>query len=75
MKEEYIRCLPFLVVGELDKIRTELEVVKDENKELKEVNLKYKEVVDSIDERIESKIQEIMEGRNEFDDEFDNLFS
>lgn len=75
LKEKYIKALPFLVVDDVYRVKTELEVVKDENKELKEVNLKYKEVVDSIDERIESKIQEVMGGKNEFDDEFDNLFS
>lgn len=72
LKEKYIKALPFLVVDDVYRIKTELEVVKDENKELKEANLKYKEVVDSIDERIESKIQEAMDSK---DDVFDDLFS
>lgn len=29
LKEEYIRCLPFLVVQDIEKVRTELEVVKE----------------------------------------------
>ena len=74
LKEEYIRCLPFLVIQEIEKIRTELDVVKDENVVLKEENEKYKELVDSIDERIEKKIFEAMKvGLSE--EEIDDLFS
>ena len=74
LKEEYIRCLPFLVIQEIEKIRTELDVVKDENVVLKEENEKYKELVDSIDDRIEKKIFEAMKvGLSE--EEIDDLFS
>ena len=72
LKEEYIRCLPFLVVEDIEKIRTELDVVKDENSVLKEENHKFKEVVDNIDEVIERKIREAIGGN---DDKFEDLFS
>ena len=74
LKEEYIRCLPFIVIQEIEKIKTELDVVKDENIVLKEENEKYKELVDSIDKRIEEKIFRAMrEGLS--DDEVNDLFS
>ena len=74
LKEEYIRCLPFLTIEDIEKVKTELDIVKDENTILKEQNEKYKELVDNIDERIERKIFEAMkEGLSE--DEFKELFS
>ena len=36
LREEYIKALPYLVVEDVNKYKTELEVVKDENSELKE---------------------------------------
>ena len=62
------------MIQEIEKIRTELDVVKDENVVLKEENEKYKELVDSIDDRIEKKIFEAMKvGLSE--EEIDDLFS
>ena len=31
LREEYIRCLPFLVVEDINRVRTELEQVREEN--------------------------------------------
>lgn len=76
LKEKYILALPFLVVDDVYRVKTELDIVKDENEELKEANLKYKEVVDTIDERIESKIREAIGQKNDLSgDELDDLFS
>ena len=47
LKEEYIKCLPYIVVTEIEKVRTELEVVKEENVVLKE---KEKEINDLWEE-------------------------
>jgi hypothetical protein len=38
LREDYIRCLPYLVVDDMEKIKTELDIVKEENKTLKEKN-------------------------------------
>lgn len=74
LKQEYIEALPYLVVEDITKVKTELDIVKDENVVLKEQNERYKELVDSIDERIERKIFEAMKvGLS--DDEVDDLFS
>lgn len=76
LKEKYILALPFLVVDDVYRVKTELDIVKDENEELKEANLKYNEVVDTIDERIESKIREAIGQKNDLSgDELDDLFS
>lgn len=48
LKEEYIRCLPFLVVTEIEKARTEIEVLKEENKELKEKEKQIDEIWNEI---------------------------
>lgn len=74
LKEKYINALPFLVVDDVYRVKTELDIVKDENKELKETNLKYKEVVDNIDERIEAKIREAINENSSCDD-LEDLFS
>ena len=75
--QEYVKCLPFLLVDDANKVKSELDIVKNENEILKEENYKYKVIVDNIDERIERKIKEAMistEGPLS-DDEFDDLFS
>ncbi len=76
LKEEYIKCLPFIVVQDIEQVRTELEVVKDENTVLKSENEKYKEVVENIDERIDMKIQEAINGMSDelSEEEFKDLF-
>lgn len=51
LKEEYIRCLPFLVVTEIEKARTEIEVLKEENKEYKESLEEMWEEINNIKER------------------------
>ena len=51
LREEYIEALPYLVVEDINKYRTELETVKDENTELKE-NLRN--IINRI-ERLENK--------------------
>lgn len=70
LRDEYIKALPYLVISETSKFKTELDVVKEENK-------KFHEIVEDIDKRIESKIQEAMEKYSGplTDDEFRDLFS
>ena len=38
LKEEYIKCLPYLLIDDIEKAKTELEQQKEENKELKAEN-------------------------------------
>jgi phosphoenolpyruvate-protein kinase (PTS system EI component) len=38
LKEEYIQALPYLVVEDFERVKTELETVKEENQTLKERN-------------------------------------
>lgn len=38
LREDYIRCLPYLVIDDMEKIKTELDIVREENRELKEKN-------------------------------------
>ena len=49
LRDEYIECLPYLVVEDVNKFKTELQQVTDENKELKD-NLRS--IIDRI-ERLE----------------------
>ena len=48
LREEYIKCLPYLVVEDINKVRTELEIVKDENEKLQQENLEYQDNLNSI---------------------------
>lgn len=45
LKEEYIRCLPYIVVEDIEEIRTELEIVKEENKDLKEKQSQWDDII------------------------------
>lgn len=56
LKEEYIRCLPYIVVSEIDKVKTKMDIVVEENENLKTENESLRE---SILDRIEAleKIQ------------------
>ena len=38
LREEYIQCLPYIVIEDYQKVKTELDIVKEENKTLKEKN-------------------------------------
>ena len=49
LKEEYIRCLPFLVVQEIEQIKTELDVVKEEKDKLHDENIELKKQNERID--------------------------
>ena len=52
LKEEYIKCLPFLVVDDFVKVKTELEIVKEENKAYKEKEEKINNILERL-ERLE----------------------
>ena len=54
LREEYIRCLPYLVVDDVNKIKTELDIVKEENKELKNREDKLKNILERL-EKLEQK--------------------
>lgn len=49
LREEYIKCLPYLVVDDMNKIKTELDVVKEENAELKDRQDKLDEILARIE--------------------------
>ena len=51
LKEEYIQCLPYIVVSEINKVKTKLDVVVEENENLQKENTTLKE---SILDRIEA---------------------
>lgn len=42
LKDEYIRCLPFIVVQEIEEVRTELQVVREEKESLMNENIVLK---------------------------------
>ena len=70
LRDEYIRALPYLVISETAKFKTELDAVKEENQ-------RFHEIVEDIDKRIEEKIQEAMGNYSGplSEDEFKDLFS
>ena len=70
LKVEYVKALPFIVVEDIEEVRTELEVEKEKNK-------KYVEIIENIDERIENKINEAMNNKSEVlnEDDLEDLFS
>ena len=51
LKEEYIQCLPYIVVSEISKVRTKMDIVVEENENLKTENESLRE---SILDRIEA---------------------
>lgn len=51
LREEYIKCLPYLVVEDVNKFKTELESVKEENEEYKDNLSKLWEELNSVKER------------------------
>ena len=51
LKEEYIQCLPYIVVSEIDKVKTKMDIVVEENENLKTENESLRE---SILDRIEA---------------------
>ncbi|MBE6508223.1 MAG: hypothetical protein E7Z77_02290 [Methanobrevibacter sp.] len=71
LRDEYIQCLPFLLVDDVNRVKSELDLIKDENVSLREENFKYKSMFDEIDSRLQK-----LEGRRSsgFDvDEFDDV--
>ena len=66
LKKEYIKALPFLVVEDLDKIRTELDVEKEKNTQLENENVELKKQNEETNKRIDN-LEKIVLG--EVDDE------
>lgn len=60
LKEEYIKCLPFLAIEEIEKVRTELDIVKDEKGRIQIENNILKTELDKMDGIMErlSKLEE-----------------
>lgn len=54
LKEEYIHCLPFLVVTEIEKVRTELDVTREKNVELTSENSELKKQNEETNRRIDN---------------------
>ena len=81
LKEKYIEALPYLVLDDVYRVKSELDItleknteLQNENELLKVANEKYKKAVEDIDNRIERKIREAMElGLS--DEEVEDLFS
>lgn len=67
LKEEYIRCLPFLVVTEIEKVRTELDVAREKNSQLTSENVELKKQNEETNRRIDN-LEKIVLG-NMGDDE------
>lgn len=85
LKEKYVKHMHCLYVDfdikevkpdEYIKLETKNKALESENIVLKEQNQKYQEVVESIDERIEAKISEVMSRSNTSlsGDEIEDLF-
>ena len=49
LRDEYIECLPFLVIEEVDRFRTENEILKEENREYKEREDKINSILERLD--------------------------
>ena len=56
LKEEYIAALPFLVIEEVNKFKTELEQTKEELKQVKNENLEIKKNIRDETERIVNEL-------------------
>lgn len=54
LKKEYIKALPFLVVEDLDKIRTELDVAMEKNSQLESENVELKKQNEETSRRIDN---------------------
>ena len=64
--QNYIRCLPFLVIQEIEKVRTELDVTKEQNTQLESENIELKKQNEETNKRIDN-LEKIVLG--EVDDE------
>lgn len=78
LKKEYIAALPFLVVEDLNKVKTELDVTKEKNNKLEtkvverdKIINDYESILSDIDVRINERIKEAMGNRG---DDLDDLF-
>ena len=54
LREEYIQALPYLVIEDINKVRTELDVMREENRELKEREKQLNDILLRI-EKLEEK--------------------
>ena len=63
LKEEYIRCLPFLVIQEIEKVRTELDVTKEKNTQLENENSELKKQNERIENLEKLVMGDIDEGK------------
>ena len=67
LKEEYIKCLPHIVIQEIEKVRTELDVTREKNVELESENNELKKQNEKTNQRIDN-LEKIVMG-NLSDDE------
>lgn len=51
LKQEYIECLPYLVVDDMEKIKTELELVREENQEYKNQLSEFRKDLNDLKKR------------------------
>lgn len=67
LKDEYIECLPYLVIEDINKYKTELEVSQEKNSQLESENVELKKQNDETRRRIDN-LEKIVLG-NLSDDE------
>lgn len=53
LKEEYIKALPYIVVEDIEEVKTELDVVKKEKEVLERENTEFKQYYEGLREEIE----------------------
>ena len=53
LKEKYIKALPFIVIEDINKVKTELDTVREEKEILERENTEFKQYYDGLREEIE----------------------
>lgn len=71
LKEEYIKCLPYIVVTEIDKVRTKLDVTLEKNEDLQSENDTLKSELSDIRDRQDNLEKLIL--KNISEDKLDKL--
>ena len=49
LRQEYIECLPHLVIEDVNKYKTQTQILTEENKELKDREQKLNDILDRLD--------------------------
>lgn len=65
LKEEYIQCLPYIVVNEIDRVRTELDVAEEKNTKLEQELEKKTDAVEAMSNRMDNMERMLQEIANQ----------